>query len=127
MRDKIEGLQEIPLIYRGEEEELYDGEIKSVILDILNESKKTLKKNSRRENLVEDILNSNEFQNRQEEKRNDIKRLLKGYKNMSKSLRNSLENFGFEIASEGKHYKLTYYGDSRYVVSYKCLLSGIGS
>lgn len=33
---------------------------------------------------------------------------------MSNSLRRELEDFGFNITSDGKHYKLLYYGDARY-------------
>ena len=33
---------------------------------------------------------------------------------MPSTLRQKLQKFGFEITDEGKHYRLTYYGDNRY-------------
>ena len=33
---------------------------------------------------------------------------------MSSTMRQELQKVGFEITEEGKHYRLTYYGDSRY-------------
>ena len=43
-----------------------------------------------------------------------LKQELKGYKNVSKSMRRMLSEMGFIIEEEGKHYKLIYYGDPRY-------------
>ena len=43
-----------------------------------------------------------------------LKSALKGYKNVSSSMRQLLTELGFVISEEGKHYKLTYYGDGRY-------------
>jgi len=37
---------------------------------------------------------------------------------MSSKLRQALKELGFEIAEDGKHYKITYYGDGRYQTIY---------
>ena len=37
---------------------------------------------------------------------------------MTGRIRQSLKELGFEITEEGKHYKVTYYGDSRYQTTY---------
>ena len=36
---------------------------------------------------------------------------------MSSSMRRTLQDMGFVITEEGKHYKLTYYGDGRYMTT----------
>jgi len=36
---------------------------------------------------------------------------------MSSSMKSELQDFGFIISSDGKHHKLTYYGDPRYVAT----------
>ena len=43
-----------------------------------------------------------------------MKNLLKAYSGMSAKLRQELEALGFVISEDGKHYKMTYYGDARY-------------
>ena len=44
----------------------------------------------------------------------EVKAKLKGYKTMNGALRRFLEDLGFVITEDGKHYRLTYYGDNRY-------------
>lgn len=51
-------------------------------------------------------------------KAEELKRLLKNYDEMSGRTRQALKNLGFEITEEGKHYKITYYGDGRYQTTY---------
>ena len=46
-----------------------------------------------------------------------MKELLKGYKNLTGAMRQELQDLGFEISDGGKHYKVTYCGDSRYVMT----------
>lgn len=48
-------------------------------------------------------------------KRDEIKRILKGYTKVSDTLKRELKAFGFTISNDGGHYKLTYKGDSRYM------------
>ena len=115
LRNKIDGMDEIPLLYYGEEDELYDGEIREIILDILANSLKGEKPKSRRNHIVSDILENNNFQNIQEKKRAEIKRIFKGYSGLTSSMKQSLRTLGFEVKSDNKHYKLEYYGDSRYI------------
>ena len=43
-----------------------------------------------------------------------IKNIFKDYKTMSGVMRQELKDIGFEITDDGKHYRLTYYGDERY-------------
>lgn len=117
LRVKLDHMDEVPLLYFGDEEELYGGEIRDIVLDILYDCAKTQKPNTRRAHVLQDLLEENDFSNAQEERRNRIKQILKGYSNMPGSLRHDLEEFGFSISSEGKHYKLTYHNDPRYTVT----------
>ena len=36
------------------------------------------------------------------------------YHELSDYLENQIKELGFEVSEEGKHYKITYYGDGRY-------------
>lgn len=117
LRSKLEGIDAIPLLFFGEEEDLYEGEIREIVLDTLAESLKTKKENTRREHIILDLIDENEYAGIPESRRNQIKKILKGYTSMSASMRSELQDFGFNITGDGKHYKLTYYGDSRYVAT----------
>ena len=115
LRAKYEQVSEIPLNYYGEEDELYEGEIKDHILETLQKQMKQVKKGTRKEIILQDILESNELTGALEEKRAEIKRILKGYTKVGDSLKRDLKAYGFIITKDGGHYKLTYKGDSRYL------------
>lgn len=113
LRSKINGIDSMPVLFLGDEDEFFPGEIKDIILSIL-ENAIVKDSKSRRADVLRDIIQSNDFQHLQEAKVRDLKAKLKGYKTMNGSLRRYLEELGFVITEDGKHYRLTYYGDSRY-------------
>ena len=115
LRAKYEQVTEIPLIYYGEEDELYEGEIKDHIVEALQKQMQQVKKGTRKELILQDILESNETSGALEERRTEIKRILKGYTKVGDSLKRDLKAYGFIITKDGGHYKLTYKGDSRYL------------
>ena len=43
-----------------------------------------------------------------------MKNLLRGYRSMDAKTKNGLIEMGFDVAEDGKHYKLTFMGDDRY-------------
>ena len=116
MRKELNARREVPF-YLYEKGYRNEGEIREIVLDILAESLKTKKSNTRREHIIVDLLDENEYIGMVESRRNQIKKILKGYSTMSTSMKSELQEFGFIISSDGKHHKLTYYGDSRYVAT----------
>ena len=106
-----------PILYLGEEKDLYTGEIKEIVLEIMSEYQKSCKADSRRWHVISDLIESNEFNRIPEKRREQLKNALKGYKTLNGSLKSLLETLGFEISDDGKHYKWTYYGDHRYVAT----------
>lgn len=117
LRMKFSDRSQVPVIVAGEEKDLYEGEIKEIILEILEEYKKNCYEGSRRQHIIDDILQCNEYKHLPEKKREILKKALKGYRSLNGSLKNELEALGIEITSDGKHYKWSYFGDSRYVVT----------
>ncbi len=114
LRTKIQSTDAVPILCMGEEDELYQGEIKDIILAALEEALKGTKDKSRRADVIRDVIAANDYGNLGEQRQQRIKGLLKAYDGMSKILRQELNELGFEITEEGKHYKITYYGDRRY-------------
>lgn len=115
LRAKYERITEVPLLYYGIENELYDGEIRDQVLEVLNSYLGNIKKKTRKEHILQDILEYNEPTGTLSAKREEIKHILKGYTKVDESLKRNLKQFGFVITKDGGHYKLTYKGDPRYM------------
>ena len=114
LREKLNGIDEVPILFLGDEEEFYQGEIKEMILDAVAEKIKNLGQKTRRWDVLNDVLQNNDYQNVYDERECIVKALFKDYKTLSSSMRQQLLELGFEITEDGKHYRLTYYGDGRY-------------
>ena len=50
-----------------------------------------------------------------DEKRDKVKKILKGYKKVNEYLRKELQEVGFVVNKDGGHYKLLYNDDPRYL------------
>ena len=114
LRAKYEQVTEVPLLYYGVEDELYDGEIKDQILEMLENQLNCVKKKTRKADILQDILENNEGTGVLSKKKAEIKGILKGYTKVGDSLKRNLKEFGFTITKDGGHYKLMY-KDSRYL------------
>lgn len=114
LRNKVNSIGYLPLLTFGDEYEFYEGEIKDLILAVLDDSLKSLPDKSRRKDVVKDIIANNEYKHLSETKADEIKRMMKAYDGMPAKLKQDLESYGFEIKEDGKHYKILYYGDGRY-------------
>ena len=117
LRSKVNGLTSLPLLYMGDEHDLYEGEIKDIVQSVLLEARRNMPAGSRRADILGDILNANGYKGLSAERIKRIKELFKGYKNMSSAMRKELEAMGMEITEDGIHYKVRYYGDDRYYTS----------
>lgn len=117
LRAKLNSLNETPLLISGNKEEFFDGEARDFVLDVLNEAAKSTPDDSRRKEIIDDILEANNYDGKLANKSTRVKTAVKGYTTMTKTMRRELEDLGFTITSDGKHYKLTYYGDDRYVIT----------
>ena len=118
LRNKISGTDSIPLLYRGVEDDFYAGEVKDLILSTLEKALDSIADNTRRADVVRDIVDNNGYERISESNAEEIKRLLKNYDGMSSKTRQALKDLGFEITEDGKHYKVTYHGDGRYQMAY---------
>lgn len=114
LRKKLSAKDTEPLIYMGEEAELFSDEIKEIVMDAINDSLKNTQPQTRRFDVLNDIINHNECPHELAEIRNRLKTLLNGYKTMTAPMRQELANMGIDINEDGKHYKLTYRNDPRY-------------
>ena len=117
LRMKYSDRDDIPVLKQGDERDFYEGEIKEIVLEILDDYLKNCQDETRRSHVISDLLETNEYKRMPEKRREQLKNALKGYRSLNGSLKSLLETLGFEITSDGKHHKWTYYGDHRYVAT----------
>lgn len=116
LKVKIDSIQEQPLLYMGTENEFYPGEIKDLVLSTLNDGLSNIETKTRRYDVVQDIIQANDYQCISKKRADEAKRLLKNYNGMTPKIRKGLEDIGFNVTHEGDHYKAIYYSDDRYIV-----------
>ncbi|MBP5592084.1 hypothetical protein J6Y50_09580 [bacterium] len=114
LKNKLDAQDSLPLLFMGDENDFYPGEVKDIILTVLNDALAGLTPDSRRSDIVNDIIRNNNFQKFTDQKANEIKHLLKDYRKMTNAIQKALTDLGFVITDEGKHYKVTYFADGRY-------------
>lgn len=114
---KLNGTTASPVVYHGDEEDFYLDEIKDMILGALDEALTNTEERTRRADILEDILENNRYQHLGEKRKQKIKSMFKGYKHLSNEMKQELSELGMTITEDGKHYKLTYRDDPRYMVT----------
>ena len=105
---------EIPALVLGDESDLYPNEQKAFLIEVLQKALNEALANSRREHILKSILDANHCDVDLAKKRETLKNCLHGYKKMTASQRRTLEELGFKITEDGKHYKLVFCEDPRY-------------
>lgn len=117
LRAKLAAADATPLLLMGDEEDFYQGEIRDIVLGAIDDAFSTIESSTRRADVLGDVLENNPYRHLSDERKQKIKSLFKGYKSISGTMKQELADMGFELTEAGKHYKLTYRGDSRYLVT----------
>ena len=117
MRAKMNATEALPILYQGNEEDFYPDEIQDMILSILEEAFSNTERKTRRADILSDIIENNKYQHLSEKRKQKVKAIFKGYKNLSGAIKQELMELGITISEDGKHYKLTYNNDPRYMVT----------
>lgn len=102
------------LLRNGKEQDFYPEETYSIVREALEDACTRVPGDSRRLHILEGILEANAPSEGSRRLRIMLKKLLRGSRGMNKKIRSGLEEFGFSIRSDGKHYKLIFQGDDRY-------------
>lgn len=100
------------LIAKSDIPEFFDGEQNDLIVAVLNRelAKCGDKTNTRKYELLSNIVNSNSFIGNKQRMFERIKEIFSDGETMSATERAELEKMGFEIEEDGKHYKLRFMG-----------------
>lgn len=99
----------------GHERDLYPNEIAAILLDAIKKAVDLVPADSRRKHVLLSIIKANTLEEDPLASRHEkLKRLLRGMRHVDGKLRRRLEDIGFSITEDGKHYKLVFQGDDRY-------------
>jgi hypothetical protein len=103
------------LLNAGAEKDYYDNEISDVIIDAIAAGRQTAPANSRRQHIIDSVLNANQKVRAGEKLVEQLKGVLRDYRTMDAKCRSQLQGLGFTLSEDGKHYKATFNGDARYM------------
>ena len=98
----------------GKEQDLYAGEITQIILDAIEEMQPRVPADSRRSHVLAAVTCDMAPIAAAKDNREQLKEILRAYRNMDGKTQKALEKMGFSITEDGKHYKLVFQGDDRY-------------
>jgi hypothetical protein len=101
----------------GREQDLYPGELVGIIRDSLEDAATRVSLDSRRGHVLAAILESTEAGEIADVTRERLKSLLRGARTIDSKARRELEDMGFTVTEDGKHFKLVFQGDDRYTFS----------
>lgn len=105
---------EITVSLETDQYDLYQGEHLSLIAEALRQAAESSDDHSRRHDVFKSLIKNNENLGDREDILSRLKEILRQYTSLTSSVRSELEDIGFSIHEEGKHYKLLYMRDSRY-------------
>lgn len=88
-----------------------------IVMNLLDDALGKVEHGTRREDILEDLLQNNTYDRLPEQRKQQVKTLFKGYKNVTGTMRQELAELGIAIHDDGKHYKLLYGDDPRYMVT----------
>lgn len=112
------GSSETAIVLHSTERDLYDHEKRDLVLEILERYSPNLLENSRRQHILQDILDTNQPAKRRDEIAVELRHLFWDYRSMKTEIRNSLSALGFELIEDGTHYKIIFQQDSRYQITF---------
>ncbi|MDH0835752.1 hypothetical protein N5D01_11300 [Acinetobacter johnsonii] len=108
----------IPLLIRGEEIELFDGEFEAIILKILSEYKNNLAITQRQKKILEDIISANPSCEDTALYVDKIKSIFSGYDGVTPKILQELKELKLEIVDGNTHTSIKIIDDPRFEVNF---------
>jgi hypothetical protein len=105
------------ILQYGDERDFFDGELVEIVLSTLALTVNQLQSDGRRRHVIQSLIEKNSVGASLDARREKIKELLRDYRKMNSTIKGGLEDLGFSVTEDGKHYKLCYFDDDRYTFS----------
>lgn len=113
----IDRQDKVAVITAGKEQQKYPDETRSIILSALQHEMRNCESGSRRYDVISDLLESNTAGNdTRKERLATLKQITKGYR-IASNMMVDLQKIGFVYSDEGRHPKIQFPGDDRYIVT----------
>lgn len=116
LRARLASTSSVPVLTFGNEEDLFPGEIRDLVLSVLQKELENMDPACRRADVFRDLLEANHYERITEQRAAEVKRLVSAYDGMDGRMKSTLKDLGLYLESDKNHYKFSYYGDSRYAV-----------
>ena len=117
LRGRGSGSLDALLIF-GFEQDFFDGEVKDLVLSTLIAGLRGVHRDTRRHDVISDIVENNDYRGLCERRAEEMKKLLKESDPTSERFEQGLKKLGFETKNNRKHLKVKYYGDERYWITF---------
>lgn len=108
----------VPLLCKGEENDLFEGELTYHALSAIVRAVEESKENSRRNHVLRDLLAANTLNEEIETNKATLKQLLSSYKALTNDIKDALGNFNIEVETDSGHHKAKFINDERYTVTF---------
>ncbi|MCB9689734.1 MAG: hypothetical protein H6738_21790 [Alphaproteobacteria bacterium] len=105
------------LLKVGSERDLYAGETGRVVVSAIQRAAESAPTGSRRRDVLAALADANSDASDADRILAEVKRVLTGYRTLGSKEKNALEKLGFRLVEDGKHHKLYFGDDDRYVVA----------
>ncbi|QLR03167.1 hypothetical protein [Providencia rettgeri] len=106
------------LLAHGDEKEHYRGEISDHILDILKTHLDSVKANTRKQHLLQDVIKNNKIDGLNKAYLEKCKAIFNNYDGITPRIKSELRKMGMEIIEDGNHNHLRFIDDTRYQVTF---------
>lgn len=107
-----------PVIVHGSESEFYNGEISDLIIEIIKNQLDSAKVNSRKQQLLQDIMKHNEIDGTKASYIQVIKSIFGNYAGVTPKIKSELKKLNMEVVEDGSHNHIKFIGDERYQVPF---------
>lgn len=105
------------ILKKGNEDQLYPDEFLSIFSDILDAATDNVQIGNRRYDVLKSLRDANPRPDCIKQRNEKLKEIMHDYNGLNTKKRMALEQLGFDILEDGKHYKLTLNHDCRYSVA----------
>lgn len=116
-QDILDTQDDVSVLSIGSEKEKYDGETHAMVLSAIRHELKNCDRDTRRHDVLESVLKKNINDNDPiSDKLAEIKRITKGYR-IASEMKPGLIKQGFQYTEDGRHPKIQYPNDDRYIIT----------
>lgn len=113
LRAQLALVKEPALLGFEPSDELYPGEMRDIVQEILSDSLDSVREGSRRAYILSSLLDKNNYCGEQKKRKQDLKILLRKYNEMEAPVLSGLSKLGFRVVRSGNHYIMQYYNSSQ--------------